>query len=814
MEKLFSDISPIMDIEHDCILSKRGDISIVFRLRLPEIFTMYDDDFENLHQGFIKAIKVLPKESIFHKQDWFLKASYTEGKKQGPETFLGESSRRHFEGRPYLRHESYVILTKKPAGRRTASSSYSALLRAGLVPTEVLGKAGVAQMEDCGGQFQTILEAAGIGIERMKGEEIASSPRRMGLIERYYSLSENPEELVIKDIEFKPSLRVGDQFCQLYTLSDTENLPSMCGSRITYDKYSTDRSKFPIGFAASLGLLLNCNHIYNQYIFIDDPQLAIKKFESKRLRLQSLAAYSRENAIAGDAVNDFLNECVGDQKLPVDAHCNLLVWAASQQELQESKKLVTAGMAQIDATVKVETAGAAQIWFAGIPGNAAEFPMNDTFKTFAEVACCFLAVETNYRSDPPDQGIRFCDRIGAVPVYLDLFDRPRLAGTTSNMGMLIAGASGGGKSMTMNHIVRSLYDQDAHCVIVDIGGSYKGLCELVNGRYLSHEEKNPFSFNPFWLGSEKRLDTEKKETLKALLITLWKQENEDFNRAEYVALSNALEGYYSYLRKNPDTFACFNTFYEYLENVYVDVIKSQRIKERNFDIDNFLYVLRPFFGEGEFGYLLNATERLDLLQERFVVIELDNIAENPILFPVVTMTLMSLFISKIRKLAGVRKVLIIDEAWKALTKNGMASFAQYAWKTIRKFNGVPAVVSQEIDDLISSPIVKETIVANSDIKILMDMRKFANKFDKIQDTLGLSEKAKAILLSVNKNDREIFIDLGGKISRVFRNELSPEEYFAYTTEGRERVRVRELAEQYGSIEKGIVAMVSSKKNVG
>lgn len=814
MEKLFSDISPIMDVEHDCILSKRGDISIVFRLYLPEIFTMYDDDFENLHQGFIKAIKVLPKESIFHKQDWFLRSSYSEGKRQGAETFLGESSKRHFEGRQYLKHESYVILTKKPAGRRPASSSYSALLRSGLVPSEVLGRASIALMEDCGGQFEAILEAAGVEIERMKGEEIASSPKRMGLIERYYSLSENPEELVIKDIEFKPSLRVGDQFCQLYTLSDTENLPSMCGPRITYDKYSTDRSKFPIGFAASLGLLLNCNHIYNQYIFVDDPQLAIKKFESKRLRLQSLAAYSRENAIAGDAVNDFLNECVADQKLPVDAHCNVLVWADSVEELQESKKLVTASMAQIDATVKVETAGAAQIWYGGIPGNAAEFPMNDTFKTFAEVACCFLALETNYRSDPPDQGIRFCDRIGAVPVYLDLFDRPRIAGTTSNMGMLIAGASGGGKSMTMNHIVRSLYDQDAHCVIVDIGGSYKGLCELVKGRYLSHEEKNPFSFNPFWLGSEKRLDTEKKETLKALLITLWKQENEDFNRAEYVALSNALEGYYLYLRQNSGMFACFNTFYEYLENEYVEVVKSQRIKERNFDFDNFLYVLRPFYGDGEFGYLLNATERLDLLQERFVVVELDNISEHPILFTVVTMTLMSLFISKIRRLAGVRKVLIIDEAWKALTKNGMASFAQYAWKTIRKFNGVPAVVSQEIDDLISSPIVKETIVANSDIKILMDMRKFANKFDKIQDTLGLSEKAKAILLSVNKNDREIFIDLGGKVSRVFRNELSPEEYFAYTTEGKERVRVRELAEQYGSIEKGIVAMVAGKKNVG
>lgn len=814
MEKLFSDISPIMDIEHDCILSKRGDISIVFRLSLPEIFTMYDDDFENLHQGFIKAIKVLPKESIFHKQDWFLRAAYKEGKREGPETFLGESSRRYFDGRPFLRHESYVILTKKPAGRRPASSSYSALLRSSLVPSEVLGKTGIALMEDCGGQFQTILKAAGIGIERMRGEEIASSRKKMGLLERYYSLSENPEEMVIKDLEFKPSLRVGDQFCQLYTLADTENLPAMCGSRITYDKYSTDRSKFPIGFAASLGLLLKCNHIYNQYIFIDDPQLAIKKFESKRLRLQSLAAYSRENAIAGDAVNDFLNECVGDQKLPVDAHFNILVWADSQEELQESKKLLTASMAQIDATVKVETAGAAQIWYGGIPGNAAEFPMNDTFKTFGEVACCFLALETNYRSDPPDQGIRFCDRLNAVPVYLDMLDRPRFEGTTSNMGALCCGTSGGGKSMTVNHILRTLYDQGSHCVVVDIGGSYRGLCELLDGYYFTYEESNPIRFNPFFIGDESILDTEKKESLKALLVGLWKQENEQFNRAEYVALSNALEGYYRHLARDSNLFPCFDTFYEYLEGDYSEQLKGQRVKDRNFDIDNFLYVLRPYYRGGEFDYLLNARENLDLMQKRFIVVELDNIKDNPILFGVVTMTVMSLFISKMRKLGGLRKVLVIDEAWKALTRNGMAAFVQYAYKTFRKFNGVPIVVTQEIDDLISSPIIKDTIIANSDIKILMDMRKFVNKFDKLQETLGLSEKAKSILLSVNKDDREIFIELGGKIARVFRNELSPQEYYAYTTEGKERVRVRELAQQYGSIEKGIEAMVLSKKNTG
>jgi len=156
-------------------------------------------------------------------------------------------------------------------------------------------------------------------------------------------------------------------------------------------------------------------------------------------------------------------------------------------------------------------------------------------------------------------------------------------------------------------------------------------------------------------------------------------------------------------------------------------------------------------------------------------------------------------------------VLTIDEAWKAIANSGMAGFIQYAFKTMRKFNGVPNVVTQELDDLISSPIIKDAIINNADIKILMDMRKFMNKFDKLQDTLGMSDKGKQQVLSVNKDNREIYIDLGGQVMKVFKNELAPEEYYAYTTEGRERVKVQEYAAVHGSIEKGIAALVREQQ---
>jgi len=812
MEKELKNILPIMDIEHDCILSKQGEYTVAYRVQLPEIFTLSDEDYENMHQAWVKAIRVLPKDSVLHKQDWFTQRTVVAGEEK-KQNFLSAAAQSHFEGRAYLNHDCLLYLTKKPAGRSKSSSLFSTLLRPTLVPKETLQAQARQEFLDTCTQFKRLLEDTRLMIlTRLTSAGLQSQLKKAGLIERYCFLSEDDRQLLIKDISLSDKIHIGSQQMAVYTLGDAEQLPSQCGSRLTYDTYSTDQTRFPVSFAAGLGLLLDCSHIYNQYVLIGDAQATLRQLEKKRLRLQSLSAYSRENAISLEATNDFLNEAISQQRLPVKAHCNLMIWSADENRLKENGNKVVSALAAMDAAGKTETDGAAQIWWAGIPGNGGDFPLNDTFDTFAEQAACFFNLESNYRSDPPAGGIRFCDRLHARPVYADLYDAPRHKGITSNMGTLVCGTSGGGKSMTVNHILRSLYDQGAHCVTVDIGGSYKGLCELVGGYYFTYEEHNPIRFNPFYLGKGDVPDTEKKESLKALLVSLWKGENETFNRAEYVALSNALQGYYEHLAKNGHLFPGFNSFYDYLETDYRKVLQDQRVKERDFDMDNFLYVLRPYYKGGEFDFLLNATENLELLSQPFVVFELDQIKDHPILFPVCTLIITELFISKMRKLPGLRKVLTIDEAWKAIAKSGMAEFLRYAFKTIRKFNGIPIVSTQELDDLINSPVIKDAIINNADIKILMDMRKFQGKFGKLQDALGLSDKGKTILLSVNRDNREIFIDIGGQVMKVYKNELCPEEYYAFTTEGRERVKVLEYAEKHGSIEAGIKALVAEKQN--
>src|SRR6266542_3702868 len=819
MERNLEDILPILGVENDCILSKQGDVTIAFKVELPELVTLSDREYEAFHQTWIKAIKILPKHCVFHKQDWFIETDYVADFSDDMQ-FLSRSSERFFNERPHLDHQCYIIITKKPANRKAVTSLLSSLLRKSIVPDQSMNVQVLQEFFDSCGQFERILSDSGfVRLKRIKEEDLLSQPKKHGLIEKYCFLLEKENSFAIKDITFKDEFKIGDASCQLYTLADINDLPALCGSRINYDRYSTDRTKFSIGFTSVLGQLLPCNHIYNQYIFIDDAQRTIKQLESKRLRLQSLSAYSRENAIARDAVNDFLNEAIGEQRQPVKAHFNVLVWTEDKDRLKDLRNLVSSALAQMDATPKQETAGRAQIWWAGVPGNEADFPMNDTFDTFIEQACCFLNLETNYRSSLSPVGLRLGDRLTGKPVHVDISDEPVIRGVCTNRNKFILGPSGSGKSFFTNHMVRFYYEQGTHIVLVDVGHSYKGLCDLVKGYYFTYSETNPIRFNPFYISEGDTLDTEKKESIKTLLLALWKKDNEVYNRSEYVALSNTLQLYFDKLEKNKNIFPCFNSFYEFLKVDFVEVLKEDKVKEKDFDIGNFLYVLRPYYKGGEFDYLLNATENLELLHQRFIVFELDNIKDHPILFSVVTIIIMEVFISKMRKLKGVRKMILIEEAWKAIAKEGMAEYIKYLFKTVRKFFGEAVVVTQEVEDIISSPVVKQAIVNNSDCKILLDQSKYQNKFEQIQELLGLTEKEKALVLSINKaNDptkkyKEVFISLGGVLSKVYRTEVSPEEYLAYTTEEKEKVKVNEYAKKFGGMQKGIAALAEELRSI-
>ena len=606
---------------------------------------------------------------------------------------------------------------------------------------------------------------------------------------------------------------VSDKVCKDSLLlpirtSSAPRAMSCIGVPTVLEKLSTDRSDCRLSFAAPVGLLLSCNHIYNQYLFLDNSEDNLQKFEKSARNMHSLARYSRANQINKEWIEKYLNEAHSFGLSSIRAHFNIMAWSEDPSELKQLKNDCGSALALMECKPRHNTTDVATLYWAGMPGNAGDFPSEESFYTFIEPALCFFTEETNYHNSPSPFGIKMADRLTGKPIHLDISDLPMKRGVITNRNKFILGPSGSGKSFFTNHMVRQYYEQGAHVLLVDTGNSYQGLCELIKGKtkdedgvYFTYTEDTPIAFNPFYT-DDGVFDIEKRESIKTLILTLWKRDDDPPTRSEEVALSNAVSGYIEHI-KTSNVNPSFNGFYEYVKGDYRKVLEEKQVREKDFDIANFLNVLEPYYKGGEYDYLLNSDKQLDLLSKRFIVFEIDAIKDHKVLFPIVTIIIMEVFINKMRRLKGIRKLILIEEAWKAIAKEGMAEYIKYLFKTVRKFFGEAIVVTQEVDDIIQSPIVKESIINNSDCKILLDQRKYMNKFDDIQAMLGLTDKEKGQVLSINMNNdssrlyKEVWIGLGGTDSAVYATEVSMEEYLAYTTEETEKMEVMQLASELG-----------------
>ncbi|RGW03588.1 TraG family conjugative transposon ATPase [Phocaeicola vulgatus] len=816
---------PLLSVENGCIVSKDADLTVAFEVELPELYTVTADEYEAMHSSWIKAVKVLPEHSVVCKQDWFVKETYRPKTDDGEQSFLTRSYELHFNERPYLNHKCYLFLTKTTRERSRRKSDFNTLCRGFLLPKEITDKDAAARFLEAVEQFERIMNDSGhIRLRRLETDEITGTKERPGLVEKYFSLSLEDETAVLQDICLKPGrMRIGDKCLCLHTLSDTEDLPGRLSTDMRYERMSTDRSDCRLSFAAPVGLLLSCNHIYSQYVFIDDAQEILQMMEKNSRNMLSLSKYSRSNAINQEWTEMYLDEAHTKGVLPVRCHCNVIAWAEDAEEFRRIRNDTGSQLAMMECTPRYNTIDTPVIYWAGIPGNAGDFPSEESFYTFLEQAVCLFAGETNYRSSPSPFGIRLADRQNGIPVHVDISDLPMKRGIITNRNKFILGPSGSGKSFFTNHLVRQYYEQGAHILLVDTGNSYQGLCRMIHDRtngkdgiYITYEEDNPISFNPFYTESGK-FDVEKRDSINTLILTLWKREDESPKRSEEVALSGAVNAYIRKISENRNIRPDFNGFYEFVADDYRRMIEEKKVREKDFDIDGFLNVLEPFYRGGDYDFLLNSDKELDLTGKRFIVFELDNISSNKVLLPVVTLIIMETFIAKMRRLKGIRKMILIEECWKALMSANMSEYIKYLFKTVRKYFGEAVVVTQEVDDIISSPIVKEAIINNSDCKILLDQRKYMNKFEHIQRLLGLTEKEKGQILSINQANhpgrfyREVWIGLGGTCSAVYATEVSEEEYFTFTTEESEKLEVqRRAGGPEGSLE-GAIRRLAEKK---
>ena len=676
---------PLLRVENNCIISKFADITAAYRVLLPELFTLTGEEYEALHGAWLKALRVLPDYTVVHKQDFFIEERYTAPEEGSERSFLARSYERHFNERPYLRHTCYLFVTKTTPERMRQTSASSVLCRGFIVPREMRDTDAVTRFLEAAEQMERILNDSGlVRVERLTEAEIVGTADDAGLLARYFALSDERRPVVNEDIRLDPgTMRIGDKYLSMHTLSDLDVLPQSVATDFRYERLSTDRSDCRLSFAAPVGLLLSCNHVYNQVIFLDDHDETLKRLEASARNMNSLAAYSRSNAINREWIEMYLNEAHSQGLRSVRCHCNVMTWAESESELKRIRNDVGSQLALMGCTPHHNTVDVPVLFWAAIPGNEADFPAEESFYTFLDQALCLFNGETNYRSSLSPFGIKMSDRLSGIPIHLDISDLPMKRGVITNRNKFILGPSGSGKSYLTNHLVRQYWEQGAHILLVDTGNSYQGLCSLIHaktkgrdGVYFTYTEEAPIAFNPFYV-EDGVYDVEKRESLKTLLLTLWKRESEEPTRSEEVALSNAVNLYLSKLRADRSIVPSFDTFYEFVETDYRRLLEQKRVREKDFDLENFLNVLEPYYKGGEYDYLLNSDKQLDLLDKRFIVFELDNISSNRTLLPVVTLIIIETFISKMRRLKGVRKMILIEECWKALTSANMSAYIKY-----------------------------------------------------------------------------------------------------------------------------------------
>lgn len=815
-------IRPIWTIDNEnTIISKIGSYSKMFELKLPAIFTMSSPEYERCLQDFNSIFSVLPDYTIVHKIDIYTKKKFnSNGIKNDKGDFLKEAYKYKFNEAPLLEHKTFLIVSQSSPTIKKNNSVTSLIFKNNYVPKELKSEEVKKEFDVAVDRVKSIFKESGnFHLSQLNKEEIEL------FCTKYESLNFSDLSFSAEIYQDKHRTKIGNNFISSLAINSLECLPNEYENTFVDTKFSTDNSNVKFSFFHPIGLGFKENHIVNQ-VWIKESKEDIKN-ELKNFDNYNKAFIAQDTANALNLQDsEAFAHLLEQGHYPISYHCNIILWDQDEKNLDYIQNKLIANFNSIKVRPNVAWNEVLSLYWSCYPGNIADLGyLDQTFKLLDVQAAALNIYETTSTDNISDFGMYFCDRYNGTPLYVDISDLPMKLQVTTNRNKMIIGPSGSGKSFTTNHMVNSYLDFDTHMVIVDVGDSYQRLCELRGGTYLTFTNENPISFNPFYVQrcdtfeeetdkdgnvilvpTKHKINIEKNESLVKLIFTLWKKNAGDETKDEDAIIRDGLNEYYDYMDTKKDVFMDFNSFYEFMNDVFFPNLDEQQ--KTLINPVSFKTVLKMFYKGGQYDYLLNSKENIDLLNQKLIIFELDNIKDHPILLPIVTLMIMDTFITKMRLLKGTRKVLLLEEAWKAITKEGMAEFLRYLFKTVRKHFGEAWLVTQELDDIIGNPIVKDTVLKNCGAKILLDMREYAKNFDAIQASLSLSDKAKEQILSLNKNNlpgskyKEVFVGLGNEGS-VYGVNVSKEEYGCYTTEKPEKTAIEDLSQQYGDLETGI-----------
>ena len=801
------------------LYTKSGEYSAVLRMENPvQKYSANIDSYYEFSHLFTAIAQTLGEGYAIHKQDIISRKEFKneDGDKH---EFLSESYFRYFKGRVYTDSATYITITQESKKSRLLSFD-NKKWRDFLVKIR---------------KVQDQLKDAGIAAHFLNKEEASE------YVDRFFAM--NFKDKIVSMSNFKvdeESIDMGDKRCKVYSLVDVDcaNLPSAIRP---FTNIEVNNTSMPVDLMSLVDNIPGAEVVvYNQIVYMPNQKRELALLDKKKNRHASMPNPSNQMAV--EDIKRVQEVVAKENKQLVYTHYNFVVGVSPDTDLQKCTNHLENSFGRMGIHISKRAYNQLELFVNSFPGNC--YGMSDEydrFLTLGDAASCLMYKEKIQHSEDTPLKVYYTDRQG-VPVAIDITGKEGRNKLTDNSNFFCLGPSGSGKSFHMNSVVRQLWEQNTDVVMVDTGNSYEGLCEYVGGKYISYTEEKPITMNPFRINREE-LNVEKTGFLKNLVLLIWKGSQGTVTKTEDRLIDQVITEYYDTyfngftgftpplredLRKsliiddrnrshqNPDETEAqreerlertinqieqrrkelkveslsFNTFYEFSVQRIPDICSENSIG--GIDISTYRYMMKDFYRGGNHDKTLNENMDSSLFDETFIVFEIDAIKDDPLLFPIVTLIIMDVFLQKMR-IKKNRKVLVIEEAWKAIASPLMAEYIKYLYKTARKFWASVGVVTQEIQDIIGSEIVKEAIINNSDVVMLLDQSKFKERFDTIKSILGLTDVDCKKIFTINRLEnkdgrsffREVFIRRG-RTSNVYGVEEPHECYMTYTTERAEK----------------------------
>lgn len=800
------------------LYTKTGEYSAVLKIENPvQKYSADIDSYYDFTHLFSALAQTLGEGYALHKQDIFVRKQFAKEPEHNQE-FLSASYFRYFNGRPYTDSLCYLTITQEAKKSRLFSYD-SKKWRDFLVK--------IYKVRD-------LLRDSGVQVKFLNKAEASE------YVDRYFAMNFKDRTVSMTNVKSDDeTVSMGDKRCKVYSLVDVDcaALPSLIRP---YTNIEVNNTEMPVDLVSVVDNIPNAETVvYNQIIFLPSQKRELALLDKKKNRHASIPNPSNQMAV--EDIKQVQDVIARESKLLVYTHFNMVVGVPADTDLQKCTNHLENAFGRMGIHISKRAYNQLELFVSSFPGNC--YSLNeeyDRFLTLSDAAVCLMYKERVQHSEETPIKIYYTDRQG-VPVAIDITGKEGKNKLTDNSNFFCLGPSGSGKSFHMNSVVRQLHEQGTDVVMVDTGNSYEGLCEYFGGKYISYTEERPITMNPFRINREE-MNVEKTGFLKNLVLLIWKGTQGTVTKTEdrliehviteyYDAYFNGFEGFTPQQREDlrkslviDDRSSSekrhesereravriegiideiegrrkelkveelsFNSFYEYSVQRIPDICEENRIT--GIDLSTYRYMMKDFYLGGNHEKTLNENMDSSLFDETFVVFEIDSIKDDPLLFPLVTLIIMDVFLQKMR-IKKNRKVLVIEEAWKAIASPLMAEYIKFMYKTARKFWASVGVVTQEIQDIIGSEIVKEAIINNSDVVMLLDQSKFKERFDTIKTILGLTDVDCKKIFTINRLEnkegrsffREVFIRRG-TTSGVYGVEEPRECYMTYTTERAEK----------------------------